>query len=103
MTQLRLTTRSAATAQAIADRKTFTTSGSLCGYSVDRLSEWDRGKLDGGDLNVFLDSMQFISYVVMSYATPIAWFSTEYGWHVVTQKFSLTTTKHQSNLYMIGR
>ena len=35
-------------------------------------------------------------YVVYSYDTPIAWYSIPGGWHVVTQKFSRTTSRHQS-------
>ena len=34
-------------------------------------------------------------YVVWSYNTPIAW-CVNGGWHVVTQKFSRTTSRHQS-------
>jgi hypothetical protein len=32
-------------------------------------------------------------YVVYSYGTPIAWHSIE-GWYIVSQKFSVTTSKH---------
>ena len=40
-------------------------------------------------------------YVVFSYETPIAWWTDRGGWHKVDQKFSRTTSKHQSNLYLI--
>ena len=33
-------------------------------------------------------------YVVSSYGTPIAWHSERTGWHVVEQKFSVTTSRH---------
>ena len=36
------------------------------------------------------------AYVVFSYSTPIAWFTTLGGWYVVEQKFSPTTSKHQN-------
>ena len=35
-------------------------------------------------------------YVVFSYGTPIAWYSYTHDWHLVSQKFSPTTSKHQS-------
>ena len=35
-------------------------------------------------------------YVVYSYGTPIAWHTQAYGWYVVEQKFSVTTSKHQN-------
>ena len=38
-----------------------------------------------------------IDYTVYSYATPIAW-HTPRGWHVVAQRFSVTTSKHQSKV-----
>lgn len=34
-------------------------------------------------------------YVVYSYGTPIAWRTNE-AWYVVSQKFSVTTSKHQN-------
>jgi hypothetical protein len=34
-------------------------------------------------------------YVIYSYGTPIAWRTAE-GWYVVSQKFSVTTSKHQN-------
>ena len=36
-----------------------------------------------------------IDYVVWSYQTPIAWHMLSGQWHVVDEKFSVTTTKHQ--------
>jgi len=35
-------------------------------------------------------------YVVYSYDTPIAWHTATLGWYVVSQKFSVTTSKHQN-------
>lgn len=40
-------------------------------------------------------------YIVYSYSTPIAWWTEAHGWHVVKQKFSVTTSKHQSRLHLI--
>lgn len=99
-----LNTRSIATAQAIADRADFKTYGALRGawdtsvsYGI-LPSEWaktldsDRRASDGGRV-----------YVVYSYSTPIAWFTDANGWRVPTVKYSVTTTRHQGNLYKVGR
>lgn len=103
---IRTTTRSIRTAEAIRDREDFRTSGALYGEETGRLGRYDSGYLSGADLDQFYLDHTFVDYVVWSYATPIAWHWTNgetSGWHVVNQKFSLTTTKHQSNLYMIPR
>lgn len=101
----RLTTRGIATATAIRDREDFKTSGSLEAKTVSGLTSWCSGRLAGADLDQFNNDMAEIDYVVMSYATPIAWHvrneTTEGRWHRVAQKFSVTTSKHQGNLYMI--
>lgn len=36
------------------------------------------------------------AYIVRSYGTPIAWFTLLEGWYLVSQKFSVTTSKHQN-------
>ena len=35
------------------------------------------------------------TYLVMSYATPIAWFSDAHGWTVPDERYSVTTGRHQ--------
>ena len=105
---LRLTTRCIRTAQAIRDREDFRTSGALMGEATGRLGRWDSGRLSGPDLDQFYLDAPFIDYAVWSYSTPIAWHWTNEkagtsGWHKVAQKFSTTTSKHQSNLYLIDR
>lgn len=42
-------------------------------------------------------------YVVYSYATPIAWYSTAWGWRVPPVRYSVTTSKHQGKLYRLAR
>jgi hypothetical protein len=37
-----------------------------------------------------------VAFVVYSYGTPIAWHTDARGWYVVSQKFSVTTSKHQN-------
>ena len=102
---LRLTTRSIRTATAIRDRESFNTSGSFKARVVDGMGRWQYGPNNRDGLNEknrdqWYTDCDYIDYVVWSYATPIAW-HTPNGWHVVDQKFSQTTGKHQSNLYMI--
>lgn len=103
---IRTTTRSIRTATAIRDREDFRTSGALYGESTS-LGRYDSGLLSGPDLDKFYADCRDIDYVVMSYSTPIAWHVKDdegnERWHVVSQKFSPTTSKHQSNLYLIPR
>jgi hypothetical protein len=104
----RLTTRSIKTAEAIRDRESFTTSGSLYGQAQPDggMSPYAfRGWLSDDERAVWERDSYDVDYVVVSYATPIAWHvhkpGTEGMWHIVDQKFSPTTTKHQGNLYLI--
>ena len=53
------------------------------------------GRLDAEEVAQYERVKESIDYVVLSYRTPIAWHSAE-GWYVVAQKFSVTTSKHQS-------
>lgn len=104
---IRTTTRSRRTAEAIRDREDFRTSGAMYGESTGSLGAWDSGYLSGPDLDQFRLDMTFVDYVVWSYRTPIAWHVRDNEgnerWHVVGEKFSSTTSKHQSNLYLIPR
>lgn len=52
------------------------------------------GRLDSDEVAQYERVKESIDYVVLSYRTPIAWHSAE-GWYVVSQKFSVTTSKHQ--------
>lgn len=97
---MKLTTRGPVTAEAIRDRKVFTTHGAL--YSLDAgVHYWCSGRLTGEDLEAFKRDVSTIDYTVFSYNTPIAWHTPKGGWHKVSQKFSVTTSKHQGNLYLI--
>ncbi len=84
------------TAKAIRAREPFKTNGSLQGGDiVGALSE--TGDLRGDALLRYQeDWAKNIEYVVMSYRTPIAWWTREGGWVRVSGTFSLTTTRHQS-------
>ena len=75
----------------IATRQGFTASA-LSG-SPYRMSE---GYLTGADCEQYYTDQNSMDYVVYSYHTPIAWFSSVSGWYLVSQKFSQTTSKHQN-------
>lgn len=100
---MRLTTRSIRTAQAIAAGTEFTTSGSLRGEAV---GSWlFSGLLNAVESELLRSDLMGagIDYAVISYSTPIAWRRRDGRWRVVAQTFSPTTSKHQSNLYLIER
>lgn len=96
----RLTTRGIATATAIGNHETFSTSGALRATS-DKVGPWDSGWLSGVDHETFHADMASIVYTVFSYGTPIAWVTDAGKVHKVSQKFSVTTSKHQGNLYLL--
>ena len=77
----------------------FKTGGSLAGHK-----EWhDPGRLTGDDLERFnRDYLTGFSYIVTSYATPIAWVTDTGEIYRVGQKFSVTTSKHQGMLWELG-
>jgi hypothetical protein len=74
----------------IATRQEFTASA-LSG-TRDIMSA---GRLDSVEAMRYDSVKNSIDYVVYSYSTPIAWHTSE-GWYVVEQKFSPTTSKHQT-------
>lgn len=52
---------------------------------------------EGPDYAQQRDCGEVIDYTVYSYDTPIAW-HTPSGWHVVEQRFSVTTSCHQGQV-----
>lgn len=83
----------------------FTTSGAFRGgyHTTDTVSRYDLGWLNSDEANRFMiDHLAGISYVVWSYDTPIAWVRDDGTVYRVSQKFSATTSRHQSKLYMLG-
>ncbi len=87
-------------ATAIANFQDFKTHGALSGEAVSDLPEADYGWLTGLDKEQFVADSAKIRYVVRSYATPIAWYANG-KWYKVKQKFSVTTSKHQGQLWKI--
>lgn len=100
---MRLSTRGIATAQAIGAHKPFTTSGALSAELTPSGYVSSTGRLDAEHREMLRDDElgEGIAYVVYSYATPIAWVTRGGTVRKVSQRFSVTTTKHQSNLYML--
>jgi hypothetical protein len=86
----------------IAAREDFETYGALrAGWTSRKGAYVYTGYLRGYDAEVFDKHKWQIEYVVWSYSTPIAWWSEMYGWHLVRQTFSVTTSRHQGRLYLI--
>lgn len=67
------------------------------------MSASDSGELSGSDKAAFDTDASAIRYVVYSFFTPIAWKTLSGRWHIVRQRFSVTTSKHQGRLYMLPR
>jgi len=62
---------------------------------------WDSGRLAGKDLEEFrkvIESRERV-FVVFSYATPIIWVFPDGKEYRVSQKFSVTTSKHSGLFY----
>lgn len=95
----KISSRSRKVAELIRDREPFETYGSLFACSGHR----GRGPyLRDGDLDRWeADMRKGIRYSVYSYETPIAWVNSDGVAYRVRQKFSLTTSKHQSKLYLL--
>jgi hypothetical protein len=72
--------------------KAFRTHGALSGTDKPVYSS---GMLEGDARDRFMRDRLRIDYTVLSYGTPIAWHTPE-GWFVVEDKFSKTTSRHQS-------
>jgi hypothetical protein len=74
----------------LAAREPFTSHGNL--YSSDD-GFYPLGRLPGEHHA----SLKRADYVVYSYSTPIAW-HTEDGWVMPDEKYSVTTSRHQSRI-----
>jgi hypothetical protein len=55
----------------------------------------DPGRLAGDDLAAFRKAQDAMIYIIFSFGTPIAW-EAQGRKHIVTQKFSVTTSGHQN-------
>ncbi len=96
----KLTTRGYATAEAIGRHEEFDTHGAL--YARTDPRGIGSGRLNQAKAAQFWTARPDIVYAVASYATPIAWVVRGGRVHIVDQKFSVTSTKHQDNLYLLA-
>lgn len=93
----KISTRGTAVRDAIANRRDFDTHGSFWGREVSDLASLPTGELARTDAwNDFRSSGA--AFVVYSYRTPIAWWSEAHGWTVPPVKYSVTTSRHQSQV-----
>ena len=95
---IRTTTRNAtAIARAIRQGEPFTTSGALSGEPYPLM-------VGGGRLSYdWASHIQNPIYVIRSYATAIAWQNEDGCWVMPDDKYSPTTSKHQSTIrYALG-
>ena len=95
-----LETRGRRTAEAIGNHEEFNTGGSLCARRSVR--GIDSGRLPRDWAARFDSDRDRIVYVVVSYITPIAWVLDDGTVRIPNVKFSVTTTKHQGNLYLLN-
>ena len=78
----------------IARAEPFTTYGALRGTKYTSGS----GRLAGADLDKWCEDVNNVTYCVMSFNTPIYWVCKDGSQHIVKQKFSPTTGKHQNRV-----
>lgn len=67
--------------------------GTLRGRKVNE----GAGRLPQPFRRQFLESA--VTYIVYSYETPIAWRTQNGEWHTPNTKYSVTTSKHQGNVF----
>lgn len=79
--------------RALQNREPFTTSGAL---KAQHNAPYNTGMLRYEDYEQFLKDRENIVYTVISYSTPIAWVTKNDDVYIVNQKFSATTSRHQS-------
>ena len=97
----KLTTRRYATAEAVGRHEAFDTHGAL--YARTDPCGIDSGRLNQAEAEAYWQARaEGIAYIVVSYTTPIAWVVRGGRVHIVDQKFSVTSTRHQGNLYLLA-
>jgi hypothetical protein len=96
-----------AIAAALKDREPFETFGALSGTpTAAAYLGHPNGRLPA-DWRCTLQAREHVvDYVVYSYATPIAWHDREAGWVAPDERYSTTSSRHQSRvafaLYLAG-
>lgn len=79
------------------NRQAFKTSGSLSAVAGDAANNVSTGRMTGNTLRTFQNERnnRNLDYVVMSYATPIAWVTRDGAVVIPADRYSVTTTKQQ--------
>ena len=89
---MKISSRSTEVGRRIEAREPFRTYGALWGGAP--AGAW---LLQGEDLAQWKADRSMITYAVYSYSTPIGW-ATPTRWHRVSQKFSVTTSRHMGQI-----
>ena len=95
---MRVSNSGAAVVTAIAERMDFQGSnlrGERVGRALRRSFGTGRASRDTVDAMDAAWNADTLDYVVYSYATPIAWHDTVSGWHVPSDRYSVSTSRHQ--------
>lgn len=85
--------------RALREHLPFKTSGALYGTTT---AIYTTGQLNHTERSRFERDRDKMTFVVYSYATPIAWVLDDGTVYKVAQRFSPTTSRHQSFLYLLG-
>lgn len=85
---------SSAISAMLATRSPFETHGALSGVSGVARTGW----LPLDWRRTYEARSNVIEYTILSYDTPIAWLDGEAGWIVPDEKYSMTTSIHQSRI-----
>jgi len=97
-----ISSRARDVARLIHERKAFNTYGALRADAFEPgNAHGTTGQLNDTERNAFYADIGRIVYIVYSYTTPIAWGLADGSAHIVEQKFSPTTGRHQSKLYLL--
>lgn len=98
-----LKTRGDSVAVHIADRKPFKTHGAMSGAVVTIGTASLQGQLPCEFRKTWRQDWESADgemFAVWSYSTPIAWWTPVGGWRIPAVKYSRTTSRHQSQLYL---
>ena len=82
-------------AKHLANREPFRTHGALAGDVPGAGVSSYLGRLPADWHRTLTARQHLVTYVVWSYATPIAWHDKEAGWIVPDEHYSVTTSRHQ--------
>lgn len=94
-------TNHAEVAREIVNGQPFT--GSAMSGKPGQPSEYDYGRLNATEKARFAADRPRMTYVIYSYATPVAWRVEGGEWYTVSQSFSMTTSHHMGHVHTLIR